>query len=303
MSRKHRLAFVCGGGGARGALQVGALRALVERGWQPDFLVGTSIGAVNAAFFALDPTLARIKALEQAWREAAHYNFFSADWMVVATRALLNRAGIRPNPRLREFFVAHMPSPDLRFAQMRVPVYLVAADLNHARAVIYGEQPDQSVLEGLLASTALPPWVHPLEMGDLFLIDGGAVSNLPIEPAIAHGATEIVALDLSEPAEVDIKAHGFGPFASKLLNTIARRQIELELRLAAAHQVPVHLLKLRFDPPVRFWDFSHPDELFEQGYAIARRYLDELPRATPWGETLRAWWQAKRPFSFSARLR
>jgi len=50
MSRKHRLAFVCGGGGARGALQVGALRALVERGWQPDFLVGTSIGAVNAAF-------------------------------------------------------------------------------------------------------------------------------------------------------------------------------------------------------------------------------------------------------------
>ena len=96
MSRRHRLAFAFGGGGARGALQVGALRALVERGWQPDFLVGTSVGAVNAAFFALDPTLARMKVLEQAWREAAKVDLFPAHWAWLATRVLLNRARVMP---------------------------------------------------------------------------------------------------------------------------------------------------------------------------------------------------------------
>jgi NTE family protein len=49
----NRLAFVLGGGGARGALQVGALRALLEAGYRPDLLIGTSIGAINAAGLAL----------------------------------------------------------------------------------------------------------------------------------------------------------------------------------------------------------------------------------------------------------
>jgi NTE family protein len=292
----HELAFVLGGGGARGALQAGALRALFEHGIQPDLLVGTSAGALNAAFLGLEPTREQVARLEEAWRTAAQYNLFPADWMSVLTRTLMNRAGVRPNPRWREFLVAHLPDPHLRFRQMRVPVYLVAADLNHAQAVLYGEQPEESVLEGLLASTALPPWAHPLEQGDRFLIDGGAVSNLPIEAAMAHGATEIVALDLSEPAEVDLKAHGFGPFASKLLNTVAQRQIELELRLAAAHRVLVHHLKLRSHPPIMIWDFTHADLLIEQGYALARQYLDHAwqPRPTPRVERLREWWAVQR---------
>ena len=297
MGRTHKLAFVLSGGGARGALQAGALRALFERGIHPDLLVGTSAGALNAAFIGLDPTREQAARLEEAWRTAARHHLFPADWMSVVTRALMNRAGVNPNPRLREFFMAHMPDPDVCFRQMRVPVYLVAADLNHALAVLYGEQPDQSVLEGLLASTALPPWAHPLEIGDQFLIDGGAVSSLPIEPALARGATEIIALDLSEPDEVDPAARGFGPFASKLLNTVARRQTELELRLAAAHHVPVHHLKLRFEPPVMFWDFTHADELIERGYALTRRYLDEawLPRPATWMDRARDWWNTQRP--------
>ncbi|MDQ7028746.1 MAG: patatin-like phospholipase family protein [Ardenticatenia bacterium] len=50
------LAFVLSGGGNRGALQVGALQVLLEAGIQPDVLVGTSVGAVNALFLACDPT-------------------------------------------------------------------------------------------------------------------------------------------------------------------------------------------------------------------------------------------------------
>lgn len=294
MRHVHKLAFVLGGGGSRGALQAGALHALLERGIRPDLLIGTSAGAANAAFIGLDPTCAQVARLEEIWRAAARTDFLPAHWASMVARALLNRARLKPNPSLCEFVVAHLPDPDLRFREMRLPVYLVAADLNHAQAVIYGEEPEQSVLEGILASTALPPWMRPLERGDQLLMDGGAVSNLPIEPAMTHGATEIMAFDLSVPSDAWTKAHGVGPFASKLLNTVARRQAELELQLAAAHKIPVHRLELRSDPAVMFWDFTHAEELIEQGYQIARRFLDEVwsPRPTIMNG-LRGWWHAR----------
>jgi NTE family protein len=66
------VAFVLGGGGARGALQVGALYALLESGLQPDLFVGTSIGSVNAAFLALHGFSRQgLDRLAAAWREAA----------------------------------------------------------------------------------------------------------------------------------------------------------------------------------------------------------------------------------------
>jgi len=90
--------------------------------------------------------------------------------------------------------------PDLRFEQIEgVRLILVAADLNARSVALYGLDPRQSVLEGLLASTALPPWAVPIEKDDQLLMDGGVVSNLPIEPAMTSGATEIIALDLHDP--------------------------------------------------------------------------------------------------------
>lgn len=292
----RKLAFVLGGGGARGALQAGALRAVLEHGIHPDMLVGTSAGAANAAFLGLDPTLAQTIRLEQVWRALARIDFFPARWTAVLTRALLNQAGVKPHPSLDEFFLRYLPNPEFRFRQMQVPVYLIAADLNDGTAVTYGDDPEQPVLEGMLASTALPPWIRPLERGDRLLMDGGIVSNLPIEPAIAHGATEITAFDISTAAGTYSKAQGLAPFASKLLYAVARRQIDLELRLAAARNVPVHRLELYAAPPIMFWDFTRADELIAQGYQITLRFLEkEWPtHLRSRVDRLRAWWRASK---------
>ena len=64
------IAFVLGGGGVLGAHEVGMLRALAERGVQPDVILGTSVGAINGAFFAADPTLAGVERLTELWRTA-----------------------------------------------------------------------------------------------------------------------------------------------------------------------------------------------------------------------------------------
>lgn len=285
-SRRAKRAFVLGGGGARGALQVGALRALLEADVWPDLLVGTSVGALNAACLAVHGfTPQGLACLEGAWRDAAGADLMPSHYLWLTVRALFKRPSSRIEHRFRDFFVDHGLDPDLRFAQLAGPrLILVAADLRTARPVLYGMDPEGSVLEGVLASTALPPWIRPLARDDHLLIDGAAVSNLPIEPALAQGATEIVALDLFDPRASDLEVDGFGPFLSRLLATVERRQMELEMALAQERDVPLRYLALRPEQPVPIWDFGHTEDLIARGYALARADIAawEAPSARGW---------------------
>lgn len=276
MARKRTLALALGGGGARGSLQVGALHALLEAGIHPDLLTGTSIGAVNAVFLAMHGfTIKALDDLKTAWFAAAKADLFPASTAWLAMRVLFNRIRVHPYQRLKDFFISQGVTPGLRFGDLpHMPVILVSADLNSHQPVYYGNDPQASVLDGLLASTALPPWVHPIESDGRFLIDGGAVSNLPIEPAITHGATKVIALGLFSPDEIDPNAHGFGPFWTKYLYTIEARQISLELELALAKGVPVHVVHLKTGSPLPALDFSRTQYLLEEGYRQMKIVLD-----------------------------
>ena len=157
----------------------------------PSFIVGTSIWAFVAAFVGLHgQSLASLDRLESAWHGAAEADFIPDNYLWLTVRSLFGRGGGQLASRLQRFVVAYGFSPDLRFGQLKgPPVYLVSADLNSGRPIVYGIDPDQRALEGVLASAALPPWVHPLERAERLLVDGGVVSNLPIEPALGRGAT------------------------------------------------------------------------------------------------------------------
>lgn len=285
------LAFVLGGGGARGALQVGAIRALVERGYLPDLLVGTSVGAVNATFLALNGLSPEsLDRLAEAWRSAISADLLPSNYLWLTVRALFNRPATYPAHRLRAFFVAQGLSPEMRFRDIRgARLVLVAADLSTGRPVLYGADLQQSVLEGVLASTALPPWVAPLEKDGQLLIDGGVISNLPIEPALSQGATEIIALDLVDPRGVSSSVPGFGPFIYRLLTTVEQRQVNLEKALAAARNVPVRHLSLLGDTPVAVWDFRHTEQLIARGYENALQEIDSWVQEErrPWPGRLR----------------
>ncbi len=292
---RRPLAFVLGGGGARGALQVGALRALLEAGFQPDLLVGTSIGAANATHLALHGvSLRSLDSLAETWRDAMAADLMPANYLWLTLRVLFNRGGWQPYHRMRDFFVAHGISPDLRFSDIRgVRLILVAADLNSGRPVLYGANPHDSVLEGLLASTALPPWVQPMEKGDLLLMDGGVVSNLPVEPAVTQGARAIIALDLADPRCIPIGDQRFGPFLAKLMRTVEQRQTDLEMALAAERGVEVWHIHLMGREPVQGWDFSQTEELMAQGYVTTRAEMARrLTAQKPWW---RRWLRGQAP--------
>ena len=291
---KQTTAFVLGGGGARGALQVGALRALLEAGIQPDMLVGTSIGAVNAAFLAkYGLSQESLPQLEKSWHVAAEADLLPRHYLWLTIRMLFNRSGTDVQQHIRDFLVDQGLDPALRFGDLSGPrLFLVAADLQKGGVALYGTDPSQSILEGVLASTAILPWVRPLERDDHLLVDGGILSNLPIEPALSHGATEIIALDLADPRPVDLGVGDIGPFLFHLAYSVQQRQIHLEKKLAAQHGVPVHHIQLRGESPVAVWEFPRATSLFEPGYKLTREYLATHPELgqkpqLPWWRRLR----------------
>lgn len=277
---KGKLVFVLGGGGARGALQAGALRALLEADIQPGLVVGTSIGALNAVFLGLHGfNLEAIDALAATWRDAATADLLPANYVWLTVRTLFGRGGGHMEARILPFLAAHGVNPDMRFGDLRgLPVRLVAADLNQARPKVYGADPAERVLEGVLASGALPPWIHPLAQQDHLLLDGGFVSNVPIEAALAEAPSAIIALDISESrSSYGIEAGGFGAWFDKLANTVMQRQLDLELALAAARKVPVLHLRLRFAHTIALWNFEHTEELMTAGYALTKAEIADWP--------------------------
>lgn len=113
------LAFVQGGGGARGALQLSALRALFEAGFKPDLIVGSSIGAVNAVGLALwGGDLAGVERLERAYQEVADANVMDPRLTRITLRALSGHPNHHVNWWVSEYLKSKGITPELRFDQV-----------------------------------------------------------------------------------------------------------------------------------------------------------------------------------------
>jgi NTE family protein len=285
---KKKLAFVLGGGGSRGALQAGALRSLFEAGYHPDLVTGTSIGAANGGFLAVHGySLHGIQKLERLWASTVNQDLMPTNLWWQTMRAFFKRSRGFSEQRVREFAISNGLTPDLRFRDLQdVMFYPVAADLNSGHQVIFGVDAQESVLESVLASMSLPPWIAPMERNGHYLMDGGAVSNLPIEAALQQGAGEIIALDLLDPNETAGPSNRFGDFFIKLDNTLEGRQAQLEMELAEARGVPVRRISLTGETPVPIWDFRQSVKLIERGYQLANQAISDWPH-----ETRPSWWK------------
>ena len=280
---EKKLAFALSGGGSRGALQVGAMYALLECGLQPDILIAVSIGAANATHLALNGfSKASLDKLVTVWHHASETDLLPANYIWLTVRAMFGRSSRDPSRHLREFLIAQGITPELSFASINQPqLILVAADLNTGEPILHGAQPDDKVLDALLLSTALPPWFMPERRQDHYLMDGAVVSHLPIEPALKIGATEIVALDLIDSRDIHAEGIGIRGFFKRLIHSVEKRQLNLEMELAEARSVPVLYLGLKGETPIPIWDFHHTDELIARGYDITKGVIEEQRFTNP----------------------
>jgi predicted acylesterase/phospholipase RssA len=147
-----------------------------------------------------------------------------ANYFWLTLRSMLRGIPIDPAHRIREFLISHGLTPELRFSDLTHPrLVIVTSDLNTGQPVLYADSPEDKVLDGLLLSTALPPWVMPVKKQDRYLMDGAVVSNLPVEPALRMGATGIVALDLADMREARGLGDAFTSFVEQLSMAAERR--------------------------------------------------------------------------------
>jgi NTE family protein len=278
-----KLAFALGGGGSRGALQVGAMYALLECGLQPDLFLGASIGAANATYMALNGfSKETLDNLAAAWRSSVTIDLLPANYLWLTVRAMFGRSSRDPSRHLKDFFITHGLTPDLCFADVKqAQLVIISADLNTGKPILHGESLDDKVLDALLLSTALPPWFMPERKQGHYLVDGGVVSNLPVEPAINLGATEIVALDLIDSREMLGEGDGVRGFLDRLIYSVEKRYSDLELQLAEARGIPTLYLGLTGETPVPIWDFHHTDELITRGYETTRQVIESQKLINP----------------------
>src|SRR5947208_12258169 len=108
-TRRPPVAFVLSGGAALGAIQVGMLRALYERGIAPDLIVGTSAGALNGAFIASRPqTVATADALGAVWRGLRHGQVFPLKPLTGLLGFLGSRDHLVPESGVRRLIERHV---------------------------------------------------------------------------------------------------------------------------------------------------------------------------------------------------
>lgn len=265
-----RTAFVLSGGGSLGAVQVGMLQALTEAGIKPDLLIGTSVGAVNAAWIGATPDHDGALRLGEVWRGLRRQDIFPlSPWS--SARGLLGRCNhVISNASLGEVLRKHLPYQRLEDAA--VPVHVIATELKTGRAVLMSTGP---ALPALLASTAIPGIFPPITIGRRDFIDGGVANHTPIAAAMELGAKRIFVLPVGYPWLRQEPTNALGMALHALARFIEQK---LDAEVAAyGHLADIQVLPTLDAPAVSPADFGHTDELITGGYRSCRKYLASTP--------------------------
>ena len=186
-----RTAFVLGGGGKWGAVEVGMLAALTDAGIEPDLIVGTSIGAINGAVYATDPSPIAIERLESLWKSPATREALSGSMLTRLKNVGQLRPALNDHTAIRELlrttvYVRH-------FDELAVSFQCVAASIERAAERWFS---DGDLVEALLASASVPGLFPPVEIDGEHYYDGGLVNSVPVDRAIRLGATELYVLQV-----------------------------------------------------------------------------------------------------------
>jgi NTE family protein len=190
-----RTAFVLGGGGLLGAAEAGMARALLERGVVPDLILGTSIGAINGAVIASDPSAETADKLGQMWRELGADDVLGGSVLGRIGQLLRTRTSLHSHSALRDLLAGYLPA---EFDDLSVAFQCVAASIEQARENWFTEGP---LIDAVLASAALPGVFPAVEIGGQHYLDGGLVNSIPISRAVAEGADVVWVLHVGRVEE------------------------------------------------------------------------------------------------------
>ena len=264
---RGKTAFVLTGGGSLGAVQVGMLRALLASGVQPDFVVGASVGAINASYFACLPNTEGIANLEKIWAGLRRSDIFPFT-LASVIGLLRNRGSLVDSRGLRRVIEANLPCAKLQ--DTKIPLTIMATDL---RGIGVGLSTGPAV-EAILASSAIPGIFPPVQIGGELLMDGAVAANTPVRLAAQLGASRIIILPtgyacaLKEPPRTPVGK------ALHAVTLMIAWQLMHELENIPA-EIQVHLAPTLCPLAVSPFDFSSARELIDRATSSTRKWIEE----------------------------
>jgi NTE family protein len=261
-----KTAFVFAGGGSLGAVQIGALRELVRAGVRPDFVVGASVGALNACFYASRPDPEGVEALANIWLGLKRRDVFPMT-LAAAIRWLRGGDSIFDSRALRRLIELKLPLRNLEDAML--PAHVVATDLVGAPVCMS----TGSALEAVLASSAIPIAFPSVQIGMQHLMDGAIAGNTPILTAADLGATRIIVLQTGFACSLASPPRSAVARGIHALTLLISNQMQRDLRLLEGkvdvHVAP-HLCPLEVSP----FNFEHAADLIERSAQVTRDWLE-----------------------------
>jgi len=267
------IAFVLGGGGVLGAVEVGMVRALFEAGVRPDVVIGTSIGALNGALVASDPTEAVTGRLIDLWASKQARDIFGDS----APRQLARLA--RGGTHL------HSPAPlrtmldrELRgmsaFDDLPVRFECCAASIERAAEHWFVKGP---LVDAVLASAAVPGLLPPIAIDGQHYIDGGIVNSIPIGRAVELGAATVFVLQVGRIDRPLVAPRNVIEVA-RVAFEISRRHRYARALAEVPDGVTVHVMppgvgSRRDDSPLAYRDLRAAQRRIDRAYEASAAYL------------------------------
>jgi NTE family protein len=266
---RRTTAFVLSGGGSLGAVQVGMMQALDGFGTQPDVLVGTSVGAVNAAYVAGHGFTTRsLDELATVWAGLHRDDVFP----LRPRRALYAVGGFAPS-LLSDKGLRHLLAAHLRFEALEdatIPMRAVATDLVSGRGVLIG---DGDVESAVLASAAIPGLFPPVLREGRTLVDGGLADHAEVLDVLANEVDDIYVLPAGFPCALPAPPRSALGVATHALSILVQQRlvsaVEHYAGPAALHVIP-GLCPLK----VSVVDFSQSAALIARARHATQGWLD-----------------------------
>jgi NTE family protein len=216
------------------------------------------------------------------WSKVNSDQVLHGNRLTMLWRFLRGKDSLYGNEGLRHLIEENLPAGVERFGDLEgIKVYIVATSLDSGEPHVFGRDPEERLLDAIMASTALPPFLPPWHYGEELLVDGGIAADLPVRIAVDEGAQEVYALHLVDVPPQRRQMRDLLSIAEQTINHVLSRQLDAELEESASIEgVTLHYMPLTGFYNLPLWDLSRTAEMIEDGRRQTQAYLESCEAVT-----------------------
>ena len=258
--KMKEVALVCSSGSSRGLTQIGAIDALIERGYHIHSVAGCSIGAIIGGLYAAG----KLEELKSFFRE------MNMRQMLRLSDFSVGREYLIKGSKLLDTFGSMIP--DYRIEDLPTPLALIATDIRTGREQVFREGNLATLIR---ASFSLPVILRPVEYQDMLLVDGGVTNPLPLNRVDRKDGDILVALNVSAPIDTGKDTPSQLPFS--LLDRVSDIMLVQNSELMKQLCPPDMEMQIAIND-LGTYDYDKADELIALGHELMTREIDRYEK-------------------------